>query len=158
MAGELIFGEFKRSIDDRFRISIPMELIEKFENKKEEWILTKERTGCLSLWSAEGWQEKFDKRIEVLRSKLSAGDFDKQIQDVQLLGRLLSTRHKRVQIKNKSRLTIPEGFREFLASEIASEAMIVGAAVCIEIWRMNAWIEHLEQKMPEFQDLLGKLS
>ena len=158
MASELILGEFKRSIDDRYRLSIPTELIDQFENEKEDWILTKEQPGSLSLWSAGDWKEKLDSGMDLIRSKIKAGRLDGRIQEVQQLGRLLSTRHKIVQIKNKSRLTIPEGFREFLACEPGNEILIVGAAVCIEIWRVDAWIEHLEKQMPEFQQLFGNLS
>ena len=78
--------------------------------------------------------------------------------DVQLLGRLLSTRHRDVQIAGRGRLSIPEGFREFLGIEAGAEAMVVGAAVCIEIWRPSAWIDYLEAEIPQFGQILDQLA
>ena len=158
MDSELVFGEFKRTLDERFRVSIPHELLEKFDNQNQEWILTKESPGSLSLWDPDGWQEELDEGIDLVARKLKAQKLSRRDRQVQLLGRLLSTRHRKVQIKNKSRLSIPEGFREFLGVEPNGELLIVGAAVCVEIWRFDAWIQHLEVNMPEFNALFGKLS
>jgi MraZ protein len=36
--------------------------------------------------------------------------------------------------------------------------MVVGAAVCIEIWRLDAWTAYLDERMPEFRRLLDQLS
>ena len=37
------------------------------------------------------------------------------------------------------------------------EIMLVGAAVCVEIWTLAAWTTHLETEMPEFRKLLDQL-
>jgi MraZ protein len=162
LAKELILGEFKRTIDERFRVSLPTEFFgsdsEDLADTNANWILTKERPGSLSLWDGKAWQDKLDAGIDLVRSKINAGRLDGRIQQVQLLGRLLSTRHKTVQLAGRSRLTIPEGFREFLGVEPSGEVLLIGAAVCVEIWRPDAWIAHLEQTMPEFQQLFDNLS
>ena len=62
----------------------------------------------------------------------------------QRLGRLLSTRHRSVELGARGRLLIPEGFREFLGVEPGGEVLIVGAGVCIEIWNPAKWLGHLE--------------
>ena len=77
---------------------------------------------------------------------------------MQLLGRLLSTRHRTVQLAGKGRLLIPEGFREFLGVEPNGEVIILGAAVCIEIWQPAAWLKYLETRMPKFRRLFDQLS
>jgi len=38
------------------------------------------------------------------------------------------------------------------------EVMLVGAAICVEIWNPNAWMELLRQEMPDFGTLLKELS
>jgi MraZ protein len=53
---------------------------------------------------------------------------------------------------------IPEGFREFLGVEPGSEVIVVGAAVCVELWRPSAWFSHLETNIPEFRSLFEQLS
>jgi MraZ protein len=70
---------------------------------------------------------------------------------------LLSTRHRPVQLAGRGRLVIPEGFREFLGVEPNGAVMIVGAAVCIEVWRPEAWHSQIGHEMPEFRGLLEKL-
>ena len=47
-------------------------------------------------------------------------------QKYRLLGRLLSTRHRTVQLAGRGRLLIPEGFREFLGVEPNGEALFWG--------------------------------
>ena len=115
-------------------------------------VLAKERSGCLSLWSAEGWEEKHNARVRLVEQKLQADSFgDDRIAQVQLLGRLLSTRHQTVELGGRSRLLVPEGFRKFLGVERdppENEVLVVGAAVCVEIWKPAAWQSYLEQRMP----------
>lgn len=78
--------------------------------------------------------------------------------DVQRLGRLLSTRHRPVQLAGRGRLVVPEGFREFLGVPAGGEVMIVGAALCVELWRPTAWLQYLEENMSEFHRLFAGLS
>ena len=54
-------------------------------------------------------------------------------------------------------MLIPEGFREFLGVGQGDEVIIVGAAVCIEIWNPQKWIEFLDKQMPEFNQLFEQL-
>ena len=67
----------------------------------------------------------------------AAGHGDNRIFQVQLLGRLLSTRHQAVEFRGRA-APFFEGFRKFLgasATRRRSEVVIVGAAVCVEIWK-----------------------
>jgi MraZ protein len=61
-------------------------------------------------------------------------------------------------LAGRGRLLIPEGFREFLGVEPGKEVMVIGAAVCIEIWHPEKWINYIEGKMPSFRKLLNTLS
>ena len=75
-----------------------------------------------------------------------------------LLGRLLSTRHKSVPIAGRGRLLIPEGFRQFLGVEPGGEVLVIGAAVCVEVWRPDAWVGYLDENIPEFRRLFDELA
>jgi MraZ protein len=154
----LILGEFQRTLDERYRLSIPPELGEALGGESADCILAKERPGCLSLWSAAVWQERLDDGIELVRRKMHSGKLEGRLAQVQLLGRLLSSRHRGVQLAGRGRLLVPEGFREFLGVEPGGEATVVGAAVCVEIWRPDAWLKYLEQRMPRFRRLFDRLS
>lgn len=154
----LLLGEFRRTLDERFRLSIPSELMNQLGVEKPQFILAKERPGCLSLWLADALQTKLNEGMDLVRSKLEAGRLHERTAQVQLLGRLLSTRHKPAQLTGRGRLLIPEGFREFLRAEPNSDVTVVGAAVCIEIWHPAAWLEYLESRMPRFRKLFDNLS
>ncbi len=156
---QLILGEFQRTLDERYRLSIPSELIETLAIPEGgDGILAKERPGCLSLWSGDAWQAKLDAGMELIKRKIQAGKLEGRLSQVQLLGRLLSTRHRTVQLAGKGRLLIPEGFREFLGVEPNQEVLVVGAAVCVEIWHPSAWLAYLKGRMPRFRRLFDRLS
>ena len=153
-----ITGEARRTIDDRFRITLPAEMAELVADSDGNCILAKERAGCLSLWKAADWKKRIDDGVAILKLRIQAGKMESRWSEVQRLGRLLSTRSKPVTLANRSRLLIPEGFREFLDVPVNQDVMIVGAAICVEIWNPVAWLETLRQDMPEFGPLFTDLS
>ena len=159
---QIILGEFSCTLDERFRLSIPHELSALWGSEPSRCILAKERAGCLSLWSADAWEAKLNARVRLVEQKIQADAFgEERIGRVQLLGRLLSTRHRPVELKGRGRLLIPEGFRKFLGAERDppdNEIVVVGAAVCIEIWKPAAWLAYLESRMPRFRRLFHELS
>lgn len=155
---EFILGEFPRTLDDRHRLSIPSELADPLSAAGADCILAKERPGCLSLWNAANWQQRLDAGVELIKNKIRANRLEGRLEEVQLLSRLLSTRHKIVQLAGRGRLSIPDGFREFLQVEAGGDVVVVGAGICVEIWNPRAWLTHLETNMPEFRQLFDKLS
>jgi len=155
---ELILGEYSRSLDDRYRLSIPPELGEPLAGSSPDCVLAKERPGCLSLWAAETWQQKLDVRVGLVQQKLQAGMLEDRAEQVQRLGRLLSTRHRPVQLAGRGRLVVPEGFREFLGVEPGGEVMVVGAGICVELWHPTRWMNCLAEQMPQFRELFDQLT
>jgi MraZ protein len=155
---EFILGEFPRTLDERYRLSMPQELADALLQAGSECILAKECPGCLSLWNAATWRGNLDSGVELVKQKMRAGKLAGRIEEVQLLSRLLSTRHKEIKLAGRGRLSIPDGFREFLQVEAGGDAIVVGAGVCVEIWNPRAWLAHLEERMPEFRQLFEKLS
>lgn len=153
-----ITGELRRTVDERFRLSLPPEMAHAVTDSGGETIVSKERYGCLSLWQASDWQERIDAGVSLIRQKIEAGRMERRYGEVQRLGRLLSTRHQTVKLANRSRLLIPDEFREFLGVRPNQEVMLVGAAICIEIWNLDAWVEVLREDMPEFGPLFSELT
>ena len=157
-APPFILGEFHRTLDERFRVTVPTELANELIADGTECFLAKEQAGCISLWSSKHWKAKLDEEIDWVKRKMQSGRLAGKVTDVQQLGRLLSTRHRSVEIGARGRLLIPEGFREFLGVEPGEDVLIVGAGVCIEIWNPSKWFNHLEDRMPEFRELLEQLA
>lgn len=154
----MLIGEFRRTIDERYRLSIPAELAEPLLEGSEEAVLAKERPGCLSLWNVARWQDKLNSGMSLVQQKIAAGRLDGRVEEVQRLGRLLSTRHTNVPLAGRGRLVVPDGFREFLGVSPGNELFVVGAAVCVELWRPDAWFRYIDEQMPEFRRLFDSLS
>lgn len=157
-AADLLIGEFVRTVDERFRLALPPELLEPLLASGSRLVLAKERAGCLSLWPAALWKPRIDAAIDVVRSKLQAGLLTQRVGQVQDLGRLLSTRHKVVSVAERGRFVVPEGFRDFLAVEPGADVMVVGAAVCVELWQPAAWNAYVTSEMPEFRRRIDELT
>lgn len=121
-------------------------------------VLVKERPGCLSVWQAALWQKELDAGVAIVQQKIRAGRLAGKVGQVQVWGRLLSTRHKQIELGDRGRLVIPEGFREFLGAPPDTDVLVIGAAVCIEIWRPERWLAYLEGRMPKFRRLFDQLS
>lgn len=153
-----ITGEVKRTLDERHRLTLPQDFAQAITDEGGDTIVAKERYGCLSLWRAEDWQRRIDDGVSLIREKISRGRMEQRWSEVQRLGRLLSTRYRTVQLANRSRLTVPEGFREFLDVKGGQDVMVVGAVICVEVWNPDAWLEQLRNDMPDFGPLFKELS
>jgi MraZ protein len=153
-----ITGECRRTLDERFRLTLTPEFAKAVSDEEGRTILAKERFGCISLWHARDWQRRLDEGLSLIRQKIQAGRLEQRWGDVQRLGRLLSTRSEAVPLANRSRLLIPEGFREFLGVAANQEVVLVGAVICVEIWSPTAWMETLKEEMPGFGPLFRDLT
>jgi MraZ protein len=153
-------GEYRRTIDDRFRLQLPPEFASAVcdGEGEDDLIVAKERSGCLSLWKQKEWQQRLDSGISLLRQKIDSGRMEQRWGDVQRFGRLLSTRHQATRLANRSRLLIPESFRQFLGVDAGKEVMVVGAVICVEIWNPEIWLNVLKDEMPDFGDLFKQLT
>ena len=156
-AGALI-GEVRRTVDERFRLSLPKEFADAVSDDSGETILVKERYGCLSLWRAADWKHRFDAGLQIIQQKVQAERLADRWSEVQRLGRLISTRSATVKLAGRSRLLLPDSFRDFLGVAANEEVMVVGAMLCVEIWNPTAWVQQLREDMPDFNGLFMELS
>lgn len=154
---EMLLGEFVRVLDDRFRLSLPPELADGIAGEEGHCLLAKERAGCVSLWRSDRWQRKHQEDLELLWQKLRTARLEGRLGEVQAVGRLLSTRQKEIQLAARSRMVIPEGFRELLGVETGGSVMVIGAIVCVELWHPQKWKEQVDEKMPDFRSMFEQL-
>ncbi|GHT28871.1 hypothetical protein FACS18942_09640 [Planctomycetales bacterium] len=157
-AKQLLSGEYSRRLDDRYRLTLPGEFEELFKPEEGKCVIAKEQSGCISLWDAKQWKTEHDARVELIFKRLELGDLNQKKVDLQKFGRLLSTRHKEIQLAGRGRLVLPEGFREFLAVEPGKEVMVVGAISCIELWKPERWFEYVGTNITEYGTLIDTLS
>ena len=151
-------GEIKITLDERFRLTLPPDFADAVSGDASELVVAKERAGCLSLWPQDEWTKRLESGVSLLKQKIDAGRMEQRWGDVQRLGRLLSTRHQEVSLAGRSRLLIPEGFRQFLGVDAGGEVVGVGAVICVEIWNPSMWVDVLRDEMPEFGDLFKNLT
>ena len=154
----ILIGEHPRTLDARYRLTLPPEFAPAFAAGDGALVLAKERPGCLSLWPAAEWRPRHEAVLEVLRSKIDAGVLARRTLFVQELGRLLSTRHRELRLAGRDRLVLPDGFREFLGVAPGGDLMVVGAAVCVEHWQPSAWGAFIAEAMPGFTARLDELT
>ena len=154
---QLITGEFSRTVDDRYRLTLPDEFKDVFKPDAGKCVIVKEKPGHLSLWDENTWKQHHDDRVEIVMKRFKVGDLGRNIAELQRFGRLLSTRYRHIQLADRARFLLPEGFREFLAVEREQDVMVIGAAFCIEIWNPQKWISYIEGDMPQFGTLLESL-
>ena len=157
-SGGLLLGEWSRRLDERYRLSLPSDWTEVLSGDDGQCVLAKERRGCLSLWSPRQWGKWLEEGVDLVGSKIRTGRLAGRLDHVQMFGRLLSTRHRRVPMAGRGRITIPESFRDFFGVEPGGSLLVVGAAICIELWHPDRWSEHVEQHMPEFRQLFDQLA
>ena len=112
----------------------------------------------LSLWNAVVWKPRIDAAVDVLRSKLAAGVLAQRVDQVQGVGRLLSTRHRTISLAGRGRVVVPDGFREFLGVDPGGDLLVVGAAVCVELWNPNSWSDFITNEMPDFRRQIDELT
>lgn len=132
-------------------------MAEAIAGEEGDCLIAKERPGCLSLWQRNAWEDRQRQSAQIVEDKLASGRLDGRLRDVQRLGRLLSTRQRTIQLAGRGRLVIPEGFRELLGVEPGGEVVVVGAAVCLELWHPEAWARMVGDEMPAFRELLDDL-
>jgi MraZ protein len=157
--GRLILGEHVRAMDERYRLALPPELAEVLSVPQEEsFKLAKERNGALSLWNPSTWRQRIESGIDIVKQKLEAGKLSNRIAEVQQFGRLLSARYRDVNLSDRGRLVIPEGFREFLGVKPKGDCVVVGAGVCIELWHPDVWRDYLKEELTGFAPFFDQLS
>ena len=71
-----MLGEFRRTLDERSRLSIPLELAQRLTSTSTRCVLAKERPGALSLWQHDPWQKHLADGLDWVSNKLEAGKWD----------------------------------------------------------------------------------
>ena len=80
---DLLLGEFRRTLDQRYRLAVPEAFLPGLDLGDGECVLAKERVGCLSLWNPVVWLGKVDMWIAMATDKIAKGVHDRSIGEVQ---------------------------------------------------------------------------
>ena len=144
-------------LDAKSRLTLPDVLREVAETWNGSCRVVKERPGAISLWAPDSTDTNIDAAVAAAMAKYNARGNQNLLEELMTLGRLRSTRETTAKLDGRARLTIPQAFREFLGVEPDGNAMVVAATVCIEIWRPDAWVEFVNERIADYRRISESL-
>ncbi len=135
---ELLTGEFKNTLDEKGRISLPARL--RSELPGNVLILTQGVDRCLWLFAPEQWKQLSQKLME------ATSPFQARSRLVQ---RRIIAPAQEVEIDKAGRVAVPQSLREFAG--LSRDCVILGIDKYIEVWDADQYKEYWSQNEAEFQ-------
>ncbi len=138
----MLVGEFKHTLDEKKRISIPS----KFRNVLgKKIVITKGLDNCLFMYSLKDWTK--------IASQLGERSFTQA--DNRNFNRFLLASAHEVSIDSVGRILIPENLCSF--AKIKSKVVFAGIYNRVEIWDESAWDTFNEQVSKNADSIAEKL-
>lgn len=142
----MLIGEFKHSIDDKNRISLPA----KFRSEMgKNVIVAPGLDNCLFIFTKKRWDE--------ISERLSSSEFSMLTADNRSFNRYLLGGAVEVPVDAVGRMLIPEFLKT--RAKIESKVVFIGVRDRVEIWDENAWEtyrKNIESRADELAEKLGK--
>lgn len=133
----LLTGEFRNTLDEKGRISLPAKL--RGELGGNEFVLTQGVDACLWLFAPEQWNALSKKLIE--STSLFAAR-------ARLVQRRILAPAQEVEVDKLGRIAIPQSLREFAG--LTKDCIILGITKYIEIWDAEAYKQYMTANESEF--------
>src|SRR5512136_622602 len=133
----LLTGEFRNTLDEKGRISLPAKL--RGELPGTEFVLTQGVDNCLWLFPPEEWTTLSKKLME--STSLFAAR-------ARLVQRRIIAPAQEVEVDKLGRIAVPQSLREF--AHLSKDCAILGISKYIEIWDAEAYHGYLEDNESEF--------
>ncbi len=138
----MLIGEFKHSIDDKKRISLPMKF-RKIIGKK--LIVTRGLDNCLFLYPVKEW-EKISEKLGSLGMGQS---------DTRGFNRFMLAGANEINIDSVGRILIPDHLKSFAG--IKSKVIFAGVYNRIEIWDEKTWENYKNKVLKDADQMAQKL-
>jgi MraZ protein len=138
----MLIGEYKHTLDDKKRISLPMKFRKEIGKKI---VVTHGLDQCLFMYSIKEW-EKISQKI----GELGMGQADRRG-----FNRFMLAGASELSIDSVGRILLPEHLRTF--AKINSKVVFAGVYNRIEIWEEAAWEEYKNKVMKGADDIAEKL-
>lgn len=134
---ELLTGEFRNTLDEKGRISLPSKL--RSELPGNVLVVTQGIDSCLWLFPPEQWRALSAKLLE------QTSLFHAR---ARLIQRRILAPSQELEVDKAGRIAIPLALREFAG--LSKDCVILGITKYIEIWDAEAYRKYLEATEPEF--------
>jgi len=133
----LLTGEFRNSVDDKGRLSLPARLREELAGST--FVLTQGVDKCLWLFPPEQW-ESLSKKLMDSTSLFQA--------KARLVQRRILAPAQEVEVDKLGRISVPQSLREWAG--LTKECVILGITKYIEIWDAEEYRSYLSETESEF--------
>jgi MraZ protein len=134
----LLSGEFRNSLDEKGRLSLPARLRSELPNS--QLILTQGVDKCLWLFPPEQW--------EILSRKLMESTSLFQAR-ARLVQRRILAPAQEVEVDKLGRISVPQSLRDWAG--LAKECVILGITKYIEIWDADEYRKYWDENESEFR-------
>jgi MraZ protein len=135
-------GNFKRSIDDKQRITIPKDLRTALgESVGKVFYVAPGTDGSLAVYD--------EASFERVASRLDSAPPTER--DVRAFSRLFYAQAHRVEIDRQSRLRVPQQLADWAG--LAKEAVLIGAGDHMELWDSAKWETYAAEKQSNYDQL-----
>lgn len=138
----MLIGEYKHTIDDKKRISLPMKFRKEIGKKI---VITHGLDQCLFVYSMTEWQ-KISKKI----GELGMGQADRRG-----FNRFMLAGASDISVDSVGRILIPEHLRKF--ANISEKVVFTGVYNRIEIWDEASWEAYKDKVVKGADDMAEKL-
>jgi MraZ protein len=138
----MLIGEYKHTIDDKKRISLPSKFRKQVGKKL---VVTRGLDQCLFAYSVSEWKE-ISKKI----GELGMGQSDRRG-----FNRFMLAGAAEVSVDSVGRILIPEHLRDF--AKVKSKVVFAGVYNRIEIWDEKTWETYKQKVVKGADDMAEKL-
>ena len=143
----MLIGEFKGTLDDKGRVSLPAAL--RKELNEDILYLTKGEDDCLWLYPSEKFDKLVNDNLRAVTDPFSKTDRRTLRQHVGSA--------QQVEIDKAGRIPIVQNLREF--ASLSKECMILGQLDYIEIWDIDCYNDYFNKdKKGEFESAAEVIS
>lgn len=138
----MLIGEFKHTLDDKKRISLPSKFRKEVGRKV---VVTRGLDGCLFMYPIKEWQE-ISKKI----GELGMGQADRRG-----FNRFMLAGASEIEVDSVGRILIPEHLRQF--AQVTSKVVFAGVYNRIEVWNEEGWETYKAKVVAGADDMAEKL-
>ncbi len=141
----MLVGEYKHSIDEKNRLSLPAKFRSELGKKI---VVTSGLDNCLWIFKSVEW-----KKIEERLNQSSIGQADNRS-----FNRLMFSSAVEAEIDSIGRILVPDFLKE--RAGLKNKVFVIGVSTRVEIWNEKTWIEYkktVEKQADALAEKLGQV-
>ncbi len=140
-----LYGEYRRPVDDKGRLSIPVEFRAILQGQGGSFFLNRGFERCIMGYPEEKWG-----KVQDLVNKAPLDDTK-----MRKFKRTFYSGAKEVSCDSQGRILVPQVLLQHAG--ITREAVVVGVSDFVEIWDAQAWQSWLEESIDSYEKMAEEL-